>query len=73
VVFSFSEQEITTPQKGSQEDPIPSPPTTEVKPTPLHYTSDLKKIIEPFDFNKKKSIYNRGSQSPDLGNKINDL
>ncbi|MEX4965598.1 hypothetical protein P0173_26460, partial [Klebsiella pneumoniae] len=50
---------------------IPLPPKG--KPAPLHDTSSLKKIIEPLDFNNKKNRYNHDPQSPNLGNKINDL
>ena len=49
----------------------PSPPKG--KPAPLHDTISLKKIIEPIDFNNKKNRYNHDPQSPNLGNKINDL
>ncbi len=48
-------------------------PPPEVKPAPLRDTSYQNKIIEPIDFNKKKNRYNHDPQSPNLGNKINDL
>ena len=48
-------------------------PTPEVKPAPLRDTNYQNKIIELIDFDKEKNRYNHDPQSPNLGNKINDL